>query len=300
MPPTAGPAAAPRALLPRLLRPLTRSYDLLDGIWERLMHGRALGLSLSLVFLSALVLVELNRRGLLPQGLAGRIELRHFAAVEAAFWLLLVFEVLALVFTLPHSIANSVGRQFELVSLIMLREAFLEFARLGEPIDIAAHGYHTVAVVLLDLLSALVVFVLVGIYYRVQHHQPITPDEREQGSFIAAKKVVALCLFAAFVVLAALYGVRFLRGQPTQGFFGDFFTILIFSDVLIVLISLAFTSGYHVVFRNSGFAAAAVLIRLALPAPELVRPALAVAAALFALALTLAYNSFAPVIRDRA
>ncbi len=299
MVPTAGPAAAPRAPLARLLRPLTRSYDLLDRIWERLMHGRALGLSLTLVFVVALVLVELNRRGLLPQPLAGRIELRHFAAVEAAFWLLLVFEVLALVFTLPHSVANSVGRQLELVSLIMLREAFLEFARLGEPVDIV-HGYHTVAIVLLDLLAALVLFVLVGIYYRVQHHQPITPDEREQGSFIAAKKVVALCLFAAFLLLVGLYGVRFLQGRPTQGFFSDFFTILIFSDVLIVLISLAFTSGYHVVFRNSGFAAAAVLMRIALPAPELVRPALAVTAAGFALALTLAYNVFAPAIRGRA
>ncbi len=288
-----------RALVALLLLPLTRGYDVLDRLWERLMHGRTLGLSLTVVFLATLVLVELNRQGLLPAALAGRIEVRHFAAVEAAFWLLLVFEVLALVFTLPHSVSNSVGRQFELVSLIMLREAFLEFARLGEPIDVAAHGYHTVEIVLLDLLAALLLFVLVGLYYRVQHHQPITPDEREQGSFIAAKKVVALCLFAGFLVLAGIYGVRFLLGEPSADFFSDFFTILIFSDVLIVLISLAFTSGYHVVFRNSGFAAAAVLIRLALPAPELVRPALAVAAAVFALALTLAYNSFAPAIRDR-
>ena len=283
----------------RLLRPVTRLYDVLDHTWARLMHGRALGLSLSLVFLAAIVLVELNRRGLLPAALGSRIELRHFAAVEAAFWLLLVFEVLALVFTLPQSVSNSVGRQFELVSLIMLREAFLEFARLGEPIDIAAHGYHALLVVLLDLLAALLLFVLVGFYYRVQHHQPITPDEHEQASFIAAKKVVALCLLAAFVLLAALQAGHSYRSGPTADFFSDFFTILIFSDVLVVLISLAFTSGYHVVFRNSGFAAAAVLIRLALPAPELVRPALAVAAAVFALALTVAYNSFAPAIRAR-
>lgn len=287
-------------LLAPMLRPLARGYDALDRLWARLMHGRALALSLSLVFLAALVLVELNRQGLLPRPLAGRIEVRHFAAVEVAFWLLLVFEVLALVFTLPQSVSNSVGRQFELVSLIMLREAFLEFARLGEPIDVAGHGYHTVAIVLLDLLAALLLFILVGIYYRVQQHRPITPDEHEQSSFIAAKKVVALCILVAFAVLAGTYGLRYVQNRPASDFFSDFFTILIFSDVLIVLISLAFASGYQVVFRNSGFAAAAVLIRLALPAPELVRPALAVAAGIFALALTLAYNFFAPAIRARA
>jgi hypothetical protein len=281
------------------LRPVTRAYDLLDHTWHRLMHGRWLAIGLSTVFVGGIVLIELNRRGLLPPSLAAMLETRHFGAVVGAFWVLLVFEILALVFTLPQSVANSVGKQFELVSLIMLREAFLEFTAFGEPIDVAAHGYHSLFVVVSDLLAAFAVFVLIGVYYRLQHHQPITPDEREQASFIAAKKVIALALFGAFVVLAFAEGVLFLQHRQTFDFFADFFTILIFADVLVVLVSLAFTSGYHVVFRNSGFAAAAVIIRLALPAPPFVSPALAVGAALFAVALTAAYNFFAPTIRQR-
>lgn len=281
------------------LRPVTRAYDALDRLWHRLMHGRWLAIGLSIVFLGAVLLIELNRRGLLPGWLGPMLETRHFGAVVAAFWLLLVFEVLALVFTLPQSVANSVGKQFELVSLIMLREAFLEFTAFGEPIDVGAHGYHSLLIVITDLLAAFAVFVLTGLYYRLQHHQPITPDEREQASFIAAKKVIALALFGAFVLLAAAEATLFLQHRQAFDFFADFFTLLIFADVLVVLVSLGFTSGYHVVFRNSGFAAAAVVIRLALPAPPFVSPALAVGAAAFAVALTGAYNLFAPTIRER-
>src|SRR5512143_392081 len=127
----------------------------------------------------------------------------------------------------------------------MLREAFLEFAAFGEPMAIAGQrGLHSLLVVLADLAAALLVFVLVGVYYHLQRHQPITPDEREQATFVAAKKAVALSLFAGFVVLAVFDGSRYLRSEQMFDFFGDFFTLLIFADVLIVLVSLAFTSGY--------------------------------------------------------
>jgi hypothetical protein len=292
--PIKGPVARHRAGEPPALRPFTFVYDALDRLWTRLMHGRALGLTLAIVFVLALAAIELNRLGLLPALLATHVDTRHFTAVVTVFALLLVFEVLTLVFTLPQSVANSVGRQFELVSLIFLREAFIEFGGFGEPIDVAGHRYHSLLVVLADLVGATLIFVCVGFYYRLQHHQRITPDEREQTSFIAAKKVVALSLFAGFLLIAVTAAVRYLRGRAMFDLFGDFFTLLIFADILIVLVSLAFTSGYPVVFRNAGFAAAAVLIRLALTAPPFVSVALGVGAALFAVGLTAAYNSFAP------
>jgi hypothetical protein len=72
--------------------------------------------------------------------------------------------------------------------------------------------------------------------------------------------------------------------------------VLIFTDILVVLVSLRYSSEYRVVFRYSGFAAATVLIRLALTAPPYVNAALGFGAALFALGLTLAYNAFSPVL----
>ncbi len=283
-----------------VLRPFSRTYDAVDHTWHRVVDGHALGLTLALVFVATLLAVELARHGLLPSALAERVGVRHFSAVIVAFWLLLLFEVLSLVFTLAQSVANSVGKQFELVSLILLREAFLEFAAFGEPIDLKRKGYGSLLVVGEDLLAAFLVFVLIGIYYRLQQHRPITPDEREQASFIAAKKAIALALFLAFLLLIGQYVVHVVQGLPATDMFADFFTILVFADVLIVLVSLAFTSGYHVVFRNAGFAAAAIVVRLALTAPPVVGAGLAVGAAAFVVALTLAFNSFAPAIRARS
>jgi hypothetical protein len=79
-------------------------------------------------------------------------------------------------------------------------------------------------------------------------------------------------------------------------FFNTFYTVLIFSDVLIVLISLRYSATYHVVFRNSGFAAATVMIRLALAGPRYLGTALGVAAALFNLGVAAAYNYVAPAV----
>jgi len=78
-------------------------------------------------------------------------------------------------------------------------------------------------------------------------------------------------------------------------FFKTFYTVLIFSDVLIVLISLRYTATYHVVFRNSGFALATVTLRIALAAPVYINVLLGIAASAFILGLTYAYNTFGAV-----
>ena len=81
----------------------------------------------------------------------------------------------------------------------------------------------------------------------------------------------------------------FSTGQE-HSVFEIFYTLLIFADVLIVLISLRYSVAYPVVFRYFGFAVAAVLIRLALTAPRVVDAGLGVIASLFAYALTWVYN----------
>ena len=73
-------------------------------------------------------------------------------------------------------------------------------------------------------------------------------------------------------------------------YFEIFYTLLIFADVLIVLISMRYSIAYPVVFRYFGFAVATVLIRLALTAPRFIDAGLGIVAALFAVGLTWVYN----------
>jgi hypothetical protein len=53
-----------------------------------------------------------------------------------------------------------------------------------------------------------------------------------------------------------------------------------------------------VVFRNSAFAVATILIRLTLSAPPFYNVMIGIVAASFSVGLTLAYNTFAPAIRE--
>jgi hypothetical protein len=174
----------------------------------------------------------------MPTGLAARLPRSHFGAVVLAFNGLLVVELVALVFALASSVADSVGKQFELLSLILLRKAFLELSTFGEPVEWALAS-RALPHVLADMAGALVVFVLVALYYRVQRHRAIAVGD-DQAAFVAAKKAVALLLLVAFAVGAADAAWQSAAlGRPTQ-FFEVFFTVLIFSDVLIVLLSVAY------------------------------------------------------------
>ena len=266
-------------------------FDRAEAIWEGSRARRVLSTLLVVVFLAALLGIELARRGALPAGLAAHVPHNHFRAVEIAFYLLLAFEVVGLVFGLARSVSNAFGKQLEIFSLILLRGAFEEFGMLDEPFA-WAQAKGVVLRMLAAGAGALAIFVVLGAYYAIQRHRPLSADVRETRSFIAAKKAVATALLALFAVLAA----RALLGVGSE-FFESFYTVLVFADVLVVLLSVRYSASYDVVFRNSGLAVATVLLRLALSAPAAWNAALGVAAAAFALGLTLAYNRLGPVVR---
>lgn len=291
-PPPAGPAVVgtlARRLIRRLLAPPARAFDRADRWWDRPGTQRAGGVLLVLAFLVALLAAELSRRGVLP-GAAG-VPRSHFFAVDVAFTLLLALELVGLVLAIGQSVAASMGKQLELLALILLRKAFLEVAHLSEPVawvDAAPR----VPGALADMAGALLVFVLAELFDRVQRHRAIAEGD-DQAVYVAAKKLVALGLLAALTAGAVAALLRMARGEPAA-FFEVGFTVLIFSDVLLVLLSLAASADHRVVFRNSGFAAATVMIRLALTAPRYVNVLLATGAAAYALLVSVAYERARP------
>lgn len=282
-----------------LLRYADRLFNRLDEHWEGPGMRRTVGSLLIISFFAALVVIELNRQGVLPSPLAARLPTNHFYAVDVAFSLFLVFEVIGLVFGLATSVADALGKQFEIFSLILLRQSFKELIKFDEPIqwtleETAAREAATLVVV--DAVGALLIFAIIGYYYNLQRHRRITENAAEQRRFVAAKKLLALVLLGILAGLAVYTGVSFFSNGQQVNFFDTFYTVLIFSDVLLVLISLRYSSTYHVVFRNSAFAAATVMIRLALAGPRYVDALIGVIAALFAVGLSAAYNYLTPVI----
>jgi len=276
----------------RVTNALAAPFDVLQSRWQSPRTQRRVGSVLVVAFLATLALIEVNRRGWLPASLSSQIPTNHFYAVDIAFTLLLVFETVALVFSLAHSVSDSVGKQFEIFSLILLRQAFKEFTVVPEPVDWIQVG-RAVPHMLADAGGALAIFVALGLFYRFQRHVPITPDAGERSSFVNAKKAVALVLLLAFVAVGAFDVFSSVTGREAAPFFEVVYTLLILGDILLVLLALRYSSTYHVVFRNSGFAAATVFMRLALTAPPFVNAGLGLAACLLALGVTWAHNAFA-------
>jgi hypothetical protein len=143
-----------------------------------------------------------------------------------------------------------------------------------------------------------VVFVIVGLYYKLQRHRRITETAAEQRRFVGYKKLLANVLLLVLVGLGLYTVEQFVVDGHAIAFFDTFYTVLIFSDVLIVLLSLRYSTTYYVVFRNSGFAAATVMIRLALAGPRYIDAMLGIGAALFSVGLTAAYNYVVPAIEQ--
>jgi hypothetical protein len=275
-----------------MLLALSAAFDRIEAFWEGPRMRKAVAAVLVVSFLGALGAAEAVHRGFFAGALRLRVPHGHFFAVELALYMLLAWEVVGLVLKIAQSISSSAGKQFEIFSLILLRHSFEEFAHFGEPLA-WAEVREPVLRMLANGFGALAIFVVLGFFYSAQRHAPITGGARDRESFIAVKKVISLVLLVFFGAIA----VRSALHEQVK-FFESFYSVLIFADVLLVLLSLRYSSSYQVVFRNSGLAVATVLLRLALAAPAYYNAALGLAAALFALGLTLAFNRFGPVLGE--
>lgn len=266
---------------------ITYAFDPLHHLWEHEKIHRKISFGLVIFFVFSILCIELNRRNLLPGSLADAIPTNHFFAVHAAFTVVLILEVISLIFTIPCSFSRSVGKQFEILALILMRNAFKELSYFPEPITFLGNE-QAILRILSDGFGALLIFALLGYYYKVQSR---AIDEKMQPvalySFVAAKKGIALLLLSIFFFMGIDNTISILTGRPHTDFFHGFYTLLILTDILVVLISQCYQPSFYAIFRNSGFALSTLIIRIALAAPPFYNVLLGVAAALFAILLTL-------------
>ena len=277
-----------------MLAQATRLFDLVADRFERPATRRAFATLVAVAFACSVAIIELARQGLLPARLAALVPQNHFRSVDLAFYLVLAWEVVALAVGLAASVANAAGKQFEVFSLILLRHAFEAFGHLDEPVT-WAQGRDVALEIGAYSAGALALFGLLGLYYAAQRHPPLRGGEDDRASFVALKKVVGLVLLGLYAALAAR---AVLEEQPN--FFTGFYTVLVLADVFLVLVSLRHSGAYHLIFRNSGLAAATVVLRLALTAPPAWAAGLGVGAGLLALGVTLLCNRFAPTFEALA
>lgn len=275
----------------KVINRLSSFYDFIEKVWKSDKSQRNASLTVVITFLGSILLVQLNIWGLIPEFLHLYLPSNHFWAIEVAFLVLLFFEVLSIIFYLPRSVSGSLVKQLEVVTLIFLRQAFKEFNNFSEPITWES-TYSTLGSMSAHAGGAVLLFAGIYLIRRMQMHKRITIDDNEQHRFIQIKKIIALGLLLAFGFLAVQDSVFYLLHYQTYTFFKVFYTILIFTDILIVLVSLRYSSSYIVLFRNSGFALGTVFLRIALTAPVYYNVIVGLFAVVFIIFLTFFYNRF--------
>ena len=269
-----------------LYEKITYLFDPLHHWWEHDKMYRKIAIALIALFLTSLIVIELKRRGLLPDAFASLVPSNHFYAVSSAFTVVLMLEVISLIFTLPCSFSRSVGKQFEILSLILMRNAFKELSKFPEPIAFVGNE-KAILHILSDGFGALLIFALLGYYYLVQSKASDEPMQSvDLYSFVAAKKGIALLLLGLFIAMGIGSLISSATGREQTDFLHEFYTVLILTDILVVLISQCFQPSFFSVFRNSGYALSTLIIRIALAAPPFYNVLLGLAAAVFAIILT--------------
>ncbi|MEE2681564.1 MAG: hypothetical protein VX641_04240 [Planctomycetota bacterium] len=195
-------------------------------------------------------------------------------ALYTTFSILLVYEVYQLIQAIPQSFSAAMTKQFEVIALIVVRDALAYLAKTDSLGPLFEPSWFLL--LLAKCMTFLVLLLVTLGFTRFHHRRQTTPDRSESlARYVRTKRAISILLFGCFVVMAtrALAGwlTEVSDGNPvelTTGiFFADFFTLLIIADIAILLISYRYTSEFSSLARNTGFVLATILIRLALDAP---------------------------------
>jgi len=250
-------------------------------------------------FLIHLGLIALKNNGiLLFSGMSQDLLSDPIAAIYTPFSLILVYEVYLLLFYLPRSFTYCVSKQFEIISLIVIRKIFkdIPLMRLSEGWIQDSHNVE----LLIDLVGFLLLFLLIYLFNKGKMKLPKREvTDPKLLRFINSKKIVSVLLLGILGVMSIttfsdwLYNVVMKnRIDNVDGlFFNQFFTLLILADVVILLISFRFTEEYSKLIRNTGFIIATILIRLSFGATGYFTILLILTGVTFALLILQIYNA---------
>ena len=230
------------------------------------------------------------------------------ASIYTPFSFILVYEVYLLVYFLPKSITFYIGKQYEIILLVLIRRLFKDLAQL----DLEKNWFSSQDDLQFtyDIAATLIIFTLIFVFYylngkRAPLLQSKPSQQGQTDRFIETKKRFAVLLIVVLFFLAlysfgeyfyqlfftASYNVDSIK-DINNIFFDEFFTILILSDVLLLLISYTHTSSFSSVIRNSGFVISTILIKLSFSTGGILNDVLVVSAISFGVLILLIHNQY--------
>jgi hypothetical protein len=263
------------------IQQFARLFDFVDSDKQRSRMEHWIIWLAAFGFVAHLILIALARSiPSLKAGVLGQLDVNFLHAVYTPFSFILFYEVILLVLAIPRSHTVSVGKQYEIISLIVIRRVFKDIGEFSDPAQWIAQT-ELASMVLMDMVAALLMFALVTLFRRISQTVVRFKPNSDLAAFLAVKKTVAVLLFFVLLLLA-IYNVTqwaFETWAMSSGrieaaknldffFFPSFFEFMIFTDVFLLIASIPFYDRYEYVIRNSGFVISTVLLRFSLSTPK--------------------------------
>jgi hypothetical protein len=227
------------------------------------------------------------------------------SAAYTPFSFILIYEVYLLIYYLPKSFTTYITKQYEIITLIIIRKLFKDLAAL----ELSSNWFEIKGDLQFtyDLVASLLLFYLIFLFQK-QGNKKVLQQEKNKPvieKFIGKKKLIAVILVPLFFVMAlftligwsaGIYGLSASKIPTFESinnlFFDQFFTVLILVDVVLLLISFFYTDKFHKIIRNSGFVISTILIRMSFVSSGLTSTILIVVAVLFGLAIITIHNKY--------
>ena len=190
------------------------------------------------------------------------------SALYTPFSFILVYEAFLLIFYFPRSFTTSIAKEYEIISLVLIRKIFEDIPELN--LDSGIYNQQSL-LLLYDLIAIIIIFYLIFLFKKTISTIPKRKPNKNLVRFISYKKTLSIILLPLLLILCIsnlfdwTYSV-FINNEIIKNinavFFIDFFTVLILVDVFILLLSFQYTDKYHQIIRNTGFIISTILLRL--------------------------------------
>ena len=226
------------------------------------------------------------------------------SAIYTPFSIILIYEIYLLIFFLPRSFTTSVSKQFEIISLILIRRIFGDIPK----INTNSNWFKTQENIdlIYSLLGVLILYYLIYQFNKLSKRRKPQKISLDISNFIKSKKGVSLILLPVLIIVSIfslsdwafnnIYlfneNISYSVDDINSVFYNKFFEILILADVFILLLSFQYTEKYSQLIRNTGFIISTILIRLSFAATGLTNVLLIISSVLFGLIILKVYENY--------
>jgi hypothetical protein len=287
---------------------MSTSYSFFDTNFERVFsdqnrkHIERATLLLSIIgFIIHLILIYSKKFDLFNIPFEARLLEDPISAIYTPFSIILVYEIYLLIVFLPRSFTTSVSKQFEIISLIIIRRIFGDIPKIQ--LDVNWFEFAANRQLIYDLAGVLILYFLIFLFNSRREKLPKKDLDERLKRFVSSKRAVSVVLLPV-LIFTSIYSATswfielfFTSNNLTEltdinaVFYNEFFTILILADVFILLLSFQYTERYSQLIRNTGFVICTILIRLSFATTGLTNVLLILTSVVFGLLILRIYQA---------